>query len=72
MIYYALAVLTATSVTVADVYTTREPCLRDARQFWQILDVKPRDVKCIPTTEPDAESAEKQLTEIKIFLKELP
>jgi hypothetical protein len=69
MIYYALAVLTATSVTVADVYTTREPCERDARQFWQIMDVKPSAVRCIPTTEPDAESAEQQLTNIEIFLK---
>jgi hypothetical protein len=72
MIYYALAVLTATSVTVADVYTTREPCQKDARQFYKILDTKPSAIKCIPTTEPDADSAEKQLTEIKIFLKELP
>ena len=61
MIYYALAVITATSVTVADVYTTREPCLRDAGQFWQIMQVKPETVKCIPTTEPDAERAELQL-----------
>lgn len=69
MIYYALAVLTATSVTVADVYTTLEPCQRDARQFWQIMSVKPESVRCIPTTEPDAESAEKQLTNIEIFMK---
>jgi len=69
MIYYALAVLTATSVSVADVYTTREPCLQDARQFWQMMQVKPEAVKCIPTTEPDAESAERQLTEVRIFLK---
>jgi hypothetical protein len=69
MIYYALAVITATSVTVADVYTTLEPCRRDAQQFWQILHVKPESVKCIPTTEPHAESAEQQLTNIEIFLK---
>ena len=69
MIYYALAILTATSVTVADVYTTLEPCVRDARQFWQIMQVKPESVKCIPTTEPDAESAEQQLMNIQIFLK---
>jgi hypothetical protein len=72
MIYYALAVLTATSVTVADVYTTREPCQKDARQFWQILDVKPQAVKCIPTTEPNAELAEQQLTNIRIFMNTLP
>lgn len=70
MIYYALAVITATSVSVADVYTTREPCLRDARQFWQIMLVKPESVRCIPTTEPDAERAEQQLTNIKIFMKD--
>lgn len=69
MIYYALAIITATSVSVADVYTTREPCMRDAHQFWQILAVKPESVKCIPTTEPDAERAEQQLTNIQIFMK---
>lgn len=69
MIYYALAIITATSVSVADVYTTREPCVRDAHQFWQILAVKPESVKCIPTTEPNAERAEQQLTNIQIFMK---
>jgi hypothetical protein len=69
MIYYALAVITATSVSVADIYTTREPCLRDARLLWQIMDVKPKSVGCIPTTEPDVESAEQQLTNIQIFMK---
>ena len=70
MIYYALAIVTATSVNVADVYTTREPCLRDARQLWQMMDAKPSSVACIPTTEGDAESAEAQLTNIQIFLKQ--
>ena len=70
MIYYALAIITATSVSVADVYTTREPCARDARQLWQMMDAKPSSVACIPTTEGDTESAETQLTNIKIFLKQ--
>ena len=69
MIYYALAVLTATSVTVADVYTTREPCLRDAHQLWQMMQIKPQNVACVPTTEGDAESAEQQLTNIEIFMR---
>ena len=68
MIYYALAIITATSVSVADVYTTREPCLRDARQLWQMMDVKPSSVTCIPTTEGHAESAEQQLTKIQVFM----
>jgi len=72
MIYYALAVITATSVTVADVYTTREPCLKDARQFWQIMQTKPESVMCIPTTEPDAESAQEQFNNIKILFGRYP
>lgn len=69
MIYYALAIITATNVTVADVYTTLEPCQRDARQFTRILLDPANNVQCIATTEPDAERAERQLTNIKIFLK---
>ena len=69
MIYYALAIITATSVSVADVYTTREPCLRDADLLWRMMSVKPQSVGCIPTTESTADSAEKQLTELKIFMK---
>lgn len=69
MIYYALAIITATSVNVVDVYTTREPCLRDAHQLWQMMQVKPQEVACVPTTEGDAESAEIQLTNIKIFMR---
>jgi hypothetical protein len=70
MIYYALAVITATSVNVVDIYTTREPCASDARQLWQMMQVKPQEVACVPTTEGDAESAEIQLTNIQIFLKQ--
>lgn len=69
MIYYALAIITATSVNVVDVYTTREPCLRDAHQLWQMMQTKPQEVACVPTTEGDAESAEAQLTNIKIFMR---
>lgn len=66
---WALAVITTVSVNVVDVYTTREPCMRDARQLWQMMQVKPQDVDCVPTTEGDAESAEAQLTNIKIFMR---
>ena len=69
MIYYALAIITATSVNVVDVYTTREPCLRDAHQLWQMMQTKPQNVACVPTTEGDAESAEVQLTNIEIFMR---
>ena len=69
MIYYALAILTATSVNVVDIYTTREPCASDARQLWQMMQVKPQEVACIPTTEDNTESAETQLTSIKIFMR---
>ena len=69
MIYYALAVITATSVNVVDIYTTREPCASDARQLWQMMQVKPQEVACVPTTEGDVESAEAQLTNIKIFMR---
>ena len=68
MIYWALSIVTATSVSVADVYTTREPCQRDARQLWQMMDAKPSSVACIPTTEGDAEAAEQQLSKIRIFM----
>ena len=68
MIYWALAIVTATSVSVADVYTTREPCERDARHLWQMMDAKPSSVACIPTTEGHAERAEQQLTTIRIFM----
>ena len=68
MIYWALAIVTATSVSVADVYTTREPCERDARQLWHSMERKPSSVACIPTTEGRAESAEQQLTKIRIFM----
>jgi hypothetical protein len=69
MIYWALAIVTATSVSVADIYTTAEPCRRDARLLWQVMDAKPESVGCIPTTESDADSAEQQLNNIKIFMK---
>ena len=68
MIYWALAIVTVTSVSVADVYTTREPCERDARLLWQMMEAKPSSVACIPTTQGDAESAEQQLTRIQIFM----
>ena len=61
MIYYALAIIAATSVDVVDIYTTREPCERDARQLWQMMDTKPSSVKCIPTTESQAQEAQRQL-----------
>ena len=70
MIYWALAIITTASVNVVDVYTTREPCARDAQQLWQMMDTKPSSVACIPTTEGEAGSAETQLTNIKIFLKQ--
>ena len=70
MIYYALAIISATSVNVVDIYTTREPCLRDAHQLWQMMQVKPQEVTCVPTTEGEAGSAESQLTNVKIFLKQ--
>ena len=68
MIYWALAIVTATSVSVADVYTTREPCERDARLLWRMMDAKPSSVACIPTTEAHADTAERQLTQIRIFM----
>jgi len=72
MIYYALAIITATSVSVADVYTTREPCFRDADLLWRMMSKKPESVRCIPTTEATADTAEQQLTNIRIFMKTLP
>ena len=68
MMYWALSIVTATSVSVADVYTTREPCERDARLMWQIMDRKPSSVACIPTTEATVEPAEQQLNKIRIFM----
>ena len=65
MIYWALAIVTATSVEVADVYTTREPCERDAGQFSKMMLVRPVDVGCIPTTEGQADTAQTQLENIR-------
>jgi hypothetical protein len=70
MIYYALAIVTATSVNVVDIYTTREPCLRDAHELWQMMQIKSQQVACVPTTESEAGSAEEQLTNVRIFLKQ--
>lgn len=64
MIYYALAVITASSITVADVYTTREPCDRDRRALQAIWAQESVLARCIPTTQGTAESAEQQLINI--------
>ena len=67
MIYYALAIIAATSVNVVDIYTTREPCQRDAHQLWQIMEIKPQAVICIATTEDNADDAEIQLRNLQTF-----
>lgn len=72
MIYYALAIITATSVSVADIYTTREPCFRDADLLWRMMSTKSESVRCVPTTESKVEQAEQQLTNIQIFMKNRP